>query len=86
MLALEKARSVIEGGGDAYQSGPMVSTEILPNRPDVLVLPPGAFYDAHYLQKAKLKEPAQPYSFLRHHWHHSWGTDAQRASIEKRQR
>jgi hypothetical protein len=48
---LVKARRVIEGGGDAWHSGPGVTTETLPRRDDVLVLPPGAFYDVHYLQK-----------------------------------
>lgn len=86
VLALQKARSVIEGGGDAYQSGPMVTTELLPNRPDVLVLPPGAFYPFHYLQKAKAADPHPPWAFVAHHWHHSWGTPEQRASIDKRQR
>jgi hypothetical protein len=52
----------------------------------VLLLPPGAFYQAHYLQKGKLAEPNLPWEFGRHHWHHSWGSAAQKASIEKRQR
>lgn len=83
---IAKARSVIEGGGDAWHSGPGVTTEILPNRPDVLLLPPGAFYEAHYLEKRKLTDPSKPYEFARHHWHHSWGSPDQRRSIERRQR
>lgn len=83
---IEKARASILGGGDAWLSGPGVTTEALPGRTDVLVLPPGAFYRYHYLEKAKLNEPAQPYEFVRHHWHHSWGSPGQRASIAKRQR
>lgn len=83
---IDKARSCIEGGGDAWSSGPGVTTATLPNRPDVLVLPPGAFYKAHYLDKAKLGDEPRPYEFVRHHWHHSWGTDAQRQSIARRQR
>lgn len=83
---LGKARASIEGGGDAWLSGPGVTTACLPSRSDVLVLPPGAFYAAHYLQKGKLSEPNQPYEFARHHWKHSWGSEAQRRSIESRQR
>lgn len=83
---IDKARASIEGGGDAWRSGPGVTTATLPNRPDVLVLPPGAFYKAHYLDKGKLGDEPRPYEFLRHHWHHSWGTEAQKQSIAKRQR
>lgn len=84
--ALTKARSVIEGGGDAYQSGPAVSTAVLPNRPDVLVLPPGAFYPHHYLRKGNVDDNDGPWVFARHHWHGSWLSPSQRRSIEKRQR
>lgn len=86
VLALEKARTVIEGGGDAWQSGPGVTTELLPGRDDVLLLPPGAFYPHHYLQKNKADENGGPWVFARHHWHGSWLGPEQRKSIEKRQR
>jgi len=85
-VMIDKARASIEGGGDAWQSGPGVTTEILPGRDDVLLLSPGAFYEVHYLEKKRLTEPHPPYAFARHHWHHSWGTPQQKASIEKRQR
>lgn len=86
LLALEKARAVIQGGGDAWHSGPGVTTETLPGRTDVLVLPPGAFYPHSYLQKHKASENPGPWVFARHHWHGSWLTPAQRQSIERRQR
>ena len=86
LMALEKARGVIEGGGDAYQSGPAVTTEILPGRPDVLVLPPGACYPHHYLQKNHPDANDGPWVFVRHHWHGSWLSDRQRRSIAERQR
>lgn len=87
VAALEKACAVIEGGGDAWQSGPGVTTEVLAGRDDVLVLPPGAFFPAHYLEKNKLgSRTAAPWVFAEHKWQHSWGTPAQRASIDKRQR
>lgn len=88
-LMIQKARASIEGGGDAWLSGPGVTTETLPGRPDVLLLPPGAFYPFHYLQKAKgptVNATPPPYAYLAHQWHHSWGTPAQRRSIESRQR
>lgn len=86
VLALEKARAVIQGGGDAWQSGPGVTTEVLPGRTDVLVLPPGAFYPWHYLEKHKSKGERPPFAFLAHHWHGSWLPPAQRRSIDRRQR
>jgi len=82
---IEKARSVIEGGGDAWQSGPGVTTETLQGRTDVLVLPPGAFYPHHYLRKSD-KGTGGPWVFCEHHWHHSWGSETQRKSIARRQR
>lgn len=85
-LALAKARATIEGGGDAWASGPGVSTEVLPNRSDVLVLPPGAFFPHHYLQKNATKANDGPWVFCRHHWHGSWLSPAHKRSIEKRQR
>lgn len=87
-LALEKARAVVQGGGDAWQSGPGVTTEVLPRRLDVLLLPPGAFYPHHYLQKhsSAAKKGQGPWVFARHHWAGSWLSPAQRRSIERRQR
>lgn len=86
VLALEKARTVIQGGGDAWHSGPGVTTEILPGRADVLVLPPGAFAPFHYLQKNRLNDARPPYAFAVHHWQGSWLTPEHRRSIDKRQR
>jgi hypothetical protein len=86
VAAIEKARAAIEGGGDAWRSGPGVTTELLPGRPDVLLLPPGAFYPHHYLQKHNATDAPGPWVFLRHHWHGSWLSEGQRRSIERRQR
>lgn len=83
---LDKARSVIEGGGDAWHSGPGVTTETLPGRPDVLLLPPGAFYPWHYLEKHKANSERPPFAFLAHHWHGSWLSPEHKRSIERRQR
>jgi len=86
---IERARAVIESGGDAWASGPGVSTAILPGRDDVLLLPPGAFYPMHYLDRQSRQQVVDeraPWSFLIHHYAHSWGTDRQKAAITKRQR
>jgi len=82
-----RAREAIEGGQDAWASGPGGTTELLPGREDVLLLPPGAFYPAHYLEKARLGQSgAKPWVFMEHKWHHSWGTPAQHAANQRRQR
>lgn len=84
---IDKARSSIEASGDAWRSGPGVTTATLPGRSDVLCLPPGAFYPYHYLEKNKRSTAdSAPFAFMAHHWHHSWGTEAQKQSIAKRQR
>lgn len=87
VVALEKARCVIEGGGNAWSSGPGVTTEVLPNRDDVLLLGPSAFFAVHYLEKADLvSRPHPPEAFARHHWHGSWLSPQQKRSQERRQR
>jgi len=84
---LDKARWSVEHGEDEWKSGPGVSTAVLPKRDDVLVLPPGAFYPAHYLEKAKLGTNGErPWVFLEHKWYHSWGSPAQLESNRRRQR
>jgi GT2 family glycosyltransferase len=82
-----RARTAVSEGQDAWNSGPGGTTEILPKRDDVLVLPPGAFYPAHYLEKAKLgKNGDKPWVFCEHKWHHSWGSAGAKASIAQNQR
>ena len=83
---LDRAVKAVRSRADAWQSGPGITTAVLPGRSDVLCMPPGAFYDVHYLQKHKLDEPTGPWTFARHYWHHSWGTPSQKAAIERAQR
>jgi hypothetical protein len=86
---LAEACKRVDAGMDAYGSGPAVSTMLLVDRPDVTLLPPGAFYPYHYLEKSKrdtVTAESVPWAFCAHHWHHSWGTPAQRKSIQQRQR
>lgn len=70
MLALAIER--IDQG--AWASGPGVTTEVLPGRDDVLVLPPGAFFPYHYNEKHRRHEDftGLPWVFCAHHWHGSW--------------
>jgi hypothetical protein len=75
-IMLERARASILGGGGAWASGPGVTTETLPGRPDVLLLPPGTFYPYHYTRKDEERDldhaSAQPWALGAHHWRHSW--------------
>lgn len=87
--ALKAAVKAVRSGRDAWTSGPGVTTKLLRDRHDVLCLPPGALYPYHYLAKAErdaTTPESAPWAFVAHHWHHSWGTDEQKASIAARQR
>lgn len=85
--ALTRARAAVAAGGDAWKSGPGVTTAVLPGRDDVLVLPPGAFYPAHYLEKQALGTRTKaPWVFVEHKWHGSWLTERQQTSIAAGQR
>lgn len=84
---LTQAMHLVAKGADAWTSGPGLTTSTLPGRTDVLLLPPGSFYPHHYLEKAQAgQRTANPWVFLEHKWHHSWGTPAQRQGIADRQR
>lgn len=84
---LTRARASIERGEDAWHSGPGGTTAVLQDRDDVLVLPPGSFYPAHYLEKARLGTNAhKPWVFCEHKWHHSWGSVEQHTMNQRRQR
>ena len=65
--------------GETWQAGPGVLTDLLPGRPDVLLLPPGAFYPVHYRdpdRDAKMDDPAlakrNPWAFVLHRYWGSW--------------
>lgn len=72
---LSRAMRSVEAGEGAWQSGPGVTTAVLPGWEDVLLLPPGAFYTVHYTEKEKLPRAQQlagPWAFGQHWWHGSW--------------
>jgi hypothetical protein len=59
----------------AWESGPGVTTELLPGRADVLLLPPGSFYPYPYNRKELRHHDharEQPWAFVAHHWTMSW--------------
>jgi hypothetical protein len=87
---IDRARtSMAEHPGDAWKSGPGVTTAVLPGRTDVLVLGPDAFYPCHYLDMARMPEvlaDPPPATFLIHLYEHSWGTAAEKAALKAKQR
>lgn len=87
--AIEMAVASVRNREGAWKSGPGVTTALMPDRPDVLCLPPDVFYPVHYLEKARFDEvvAAPPKGCLAiHMYHHSWGTAAEKANIERNQR
>jgi hypothetical protein len=86
---LEAACAGVENGANAWQTGPGNTTATLVGRDDVMLLPPGAFYPYHYLEKSRAREnfmQTAPWAFCVHHWHGSWLDEQQKRSIERRQR
>lgn len=73
--ALEAAIALIELGRGPWDSGPGVFTDCLPERQDVTLFPPGAFYPVHYTVKQRKSQnyALQPWCYCRHWYHYSWG-------------
>lgn len=72
---LDLAIEAIERG--PWESGPGVTTRVLPGRDDVLLLPPGAFFPIHYRKpdRRALRRSDRgqaPWIFAVHHWSGSW--------------
>lgn len=87
--AIEMAVASVRNREGAWKSGPGVTTALMADRPDVLCLPPDVFYPVHYLEKARFPEvvAAPPRGCLAiHMYHHSWGSDADKANILRNQR
>lgn len=81
---LDEARAAMLAGADAWHSGPGITTSVLPDRHDVLLLPPGSFSPQHYLDKDGTTSVEGPWVFARHRFHGSWLNAQQRAEIERR--
>lgn len=78
-LMLDEACLLVKNGQNAWYSGPGVTTRFMnSNVDDCLVLPPGAFYPYHYLQKREENiDKDGPWVFCRHHYRGSWLTEEQ---------
>jgi mannosyltransferase OCH1-like enzyme len=84
---LDDAVDLVRRGEDAWHTGPGVTTRHLgAGRWDVLCLPPGSLYDVHYHEMSRIDDPPAPWTFVRHRWHASWLTPAQKAVNKARQR
>jgi mannosyltransferase OCH1-like enzyme len=86
-LSLTISRNV--EGLDTWHCGAGTTTDVFRDHPAITLLPPGAFYPYHYLEKRKRSEVTSetcPWTFVVHHWHHSWGTPAERRSLARNQR
>lgn len=60
-------------GNGAWGTGPGVTTTVLPDRDDVLLLPPQSFYPYHYSERhRRMENHAHPFTFAAHHWAASW--------------
>jgi hypothetical protein len=58
-----------------WPAGPGVTTDVLTKRDDVLLLPPGSFYDVDYRdpqRDVKMQGKPAPWTFVRHHYWGSW--------------
>lgn len=72
---LDRAKAAVEAGRGAWDSGPGVTTAVLPGRSDWLLLPPGSFFPYHYSERRRRHEDhqvANPWAFGAHHWAASW--------------
>jgi hypothetical protein len=75
-LAIERLSVKDRPDRATWAAGPGVTTKVLVGRDDVLVLPPGSFYEVHY-RDARERLPnfdkkAAPWAFALHHWWGSW--------------
>lgn len=62
-------------GAGAWSTGPGVFTAVLPNRDDVTLFGPDAFYPYHYTERDRRHEDHRsrvPTAYAAHHWHGSW--------------
>jgi hypothetical protein len=73
------AREAVRRKRGAWESGPGVTTKVLPGRFDVLLLPPGSLYPYSY-NSPELADndhaAEQPWAFTVHRWHFSWNPKA----------
>jgi mannosyltransferase OCH1-like enzyme len=90
LVALQQTIARNVEGADTWHCGTGVTTEVFPTLPhEITLLPPGAFAPYHYHEKrrkAEVQANPPPWCWVIHHWHHSWGTPAERRAIARNQR
>jgi hypothetical protein len=84
--ALERSIDGVKRGRKTYDSGVAVTTAVFRGRDDMVLLPPGAFYPHHYLEKHQAGRQTGPWTIEEHMWAHSWGDERSKRSIAERQR
>jgi mannosyltransferase OCH1-like enzyme len=65
--------------GNVWDAGPGVTTQVLQNRADVLLLPPHMFYAVHYNDPQRdtlMYGKPSAWEYARHHYWMSWGPPA----------
>ena len=66
-------RSEWRDGAGAWSTGPGVCTTILPEHPEVTLLPPESFYPYHYTRRdLRWADHRGPNTYGAHHWAGSW--------------
>lgn len=70
---LDASVVMLKLGRGPWETGPGVFTDVLPNRQDVTLFPPAAFYPVHYNNKRDSTDHSTiPYTYCRHWYHFSW--------------
>jgi hypothetical protein len=72
------AREAVRRKRGAWESGPGVTTKVLPGRDDVLLLPPGSFFAVNYHEprEAFASYEPEPWTHAVHQYHFSWDPKA----------
>ena len=83
---LDLAIAGLKRGDKTYATGVALTTKVFKDRDDMLILPPGIFYPHHYEYKRQAGQNNGPWTIEEHMWHHSWGTERERANIARRQK
>lgn len=56
-----------------WNAGVGVTTEVFAGRSDMLLLPPGTFYEVHWRDKKQIRHhKPKPWAYGLHHYHASW--------------
>lgn len=84
--ALNRSIAGVRRRRKTYDTGVAITTAVFKGRTDMVLLPPGAFYPHHYLEKHQAGRQTGPWTVEEHMWSHSWGDEKSKQSIAQRQR